>query len=134
MEKKRSKAIHKFLLIEIEISSVNKTKFGFPDIQNLAGKKIVALEARNDMTATPTGRSVINGFVFGKAFLTLKGCNNSEDIAELPLVSIDPTKNSGLIREIAEKQIDVSNSFITVGSTAGLNANESFLIGVYYED
>ncbi len=118
--------------IELVVDNINKTKFNFPDIENIRGKKIKVIDipSVNEVTVTPLGKANINDTVYGKSFLVLNVAG-SEKINRIPLKSLNPFANNTRLF-FNDLVVDWTRSYIEVGSTAGLVANEAFFLNVFF--
>jgi len=57
----------------------------------------------------------------------------SEDIYQMPLFSFVSGYNAGIIRELANKQINLTKSYITILDPSNINAGESCIFNIYYQ-
>ena len=130
--------IERFQSVEIPVKSTVASRFNLPDINNLRGKKIVAIDAQyngqNSIKWTPSGQDLINFDVIRSSYLTLMDCQSKQGISEVPLITLANQNRKGYVMHFAEIVIDISKCFIQVADVSLLLADTSFLLGFYYED
>ena len=118
--------------IELVVDNVNKTKFTFPDIENLRGKKvkIIDIPSVTELTVTPLGHANVNSTVYSKSFLVLN-VGGKEQVNRIPLKSLNPFANNTRLF-FDDLVIDWTRSYIEVGNTTGLVADEAFYLNVFF--
>ena len=57
----------------------------------------------------------------------------SEDVYQMPLFSLIAAYNAGVIREFANKQINLTKSYITILDPTNIVAGESCIFNFYYQ-
>lgn len=123
-------------LIELVLDSTSKSKFTFAESQNIRGRKVKAIEVFTlAMCAiSPQGNTLVqeSDLVSG-SFLTLS-IGGKEKIKDLPLTSLMPTNNNGLMRNFDDIEIDLQKSYVTFPVTKAFAAGEVILFNFYYAD
>jgi hypothetical protein len=129
--------INKGYLAEVNLTTVSiGQRYNFQDIPQLRYNEVVieGLEVviSTGLIVSPNLNTVINATGVKSIVLTLV-VSDSEEIYQIPLSTLVASLNSGLIRELNEKRINIVKSYITVLSTAGLTAAESVIVYFYYK-
>lgn len=121
-------------VVQIKINNVSKTKFSFENIENIRGKKVIAIESFlvADVAKSPLGDALCNATAFQKCFLTLFA-DGKEKIKDLPVPSIVTKNNNGLLKTLDNFEIVPTKSYIQFAETSGLVLNECLLFAFWYE-
>lgn len=118
-----------------EIKLVNAPGAGqkvpFIDIPMLRGVYSIGVECfySPQLTISPNSNTVV-ALVTGMV-LTLT-VNTTEEVFQFPCFDLVPGNNSGLIRMLHNKVINLPKSYITILDVTGLNQNESVLFNFIY--
>jgi len=120
--------------VEVPTNSTTKTKFYFKEQPNLRNKRIFFIDAtyRDDASKSPSGLTPVSDTIFWKSFLVLVS-KNKEIVNRIPIVQFWPTTQL-VTHTFLDLIIDFPKSYIEVGSTAGLDANGTFLFIFYGND
>lgn len=84
----------------------------------------------NQVARSPQGRTVVSTLV--GTVLTLMDENQKELIYKYPLFDLNPFSVGGFYRDIRPFPLQLTKSYLTILDPAGINANESFLLNVFY--
>jgi hypothetical protein len=125
--------VNKVENIEITIDAARK-QYKFGDIENLRGKKIRVIDffRVTDVPVSPLANPLANDTVFNKSFLVL-AIRGKEDINRVPLAVFNPKDNFGRRLLLNDVVVDWPKSFIEVGNTVGIVANETYFCNIYFE-
>ena len=126
--------IDKTYSVEIPFTTLSQgTNYNFPVIQQLNGAKVYGIEAfhTDDIAITKQGRTVISAAAAANLTVTLVVGQN-EDVYQVPYLDLRPGSNSGIIRMLNNKLLDVTNCYITMNSTTGFTANQAAVIQFIY--
>lgn len=113
----------------------NNTKFAFPVIENLHGKKITGIEAFGitQFPTSPLGDNNCNANAFKQCFLTLS-IDGKEKVKDLPIGSLVAANNNGLIKTFNDVVINEQKSYVQFSATTNLVDDEVIMIAFYYKD
>ncbi len=134
-------------LVEVKITNTSQTRFNFPDVTNIRGKRVTAIQAFKvaEVIKTPSGAATVNDNAFTYGFMTLHTAGK-EKIKELPLVALHTGSNNGLMKNFSTASndpkigqshgivIDPQKSFVSFSATSALVAGESVLFAIYFLD
>lgn len=129
------KPIKRSYLVEINLGTTvpgNGSNINFqdyPQLRNVFITGAIVLDT-NTATTSPAGKTVI-GATTGIT-LTLVDKFNQEVTHQYPTKDLNPYYVSGVYRDIIAFPIQLTKSYITILNNSGLNANESFLINIFY--
>jgi len=56
----------------------------------------------------------------------------TEEVYQIPYFTLISAANAGMIREFANKQINLTKSYVTILDSTNLNAAESCIFNFYY--
>lgn len=101
----------------------------------LQKKRIVAIEAFmvGDVSNDGAGAAVCVDAVFNKSMITIKTTDGLEKISNRPLKSFNSFLNNGQIARIDVHDISITDSYISVPTTAGLDVAKVWLLNIHYE-
>lgn len=128
--------INKSYLVEINLGSTVGVgrQIYFPFIPELEGKMIYAIQAfsSSDMTNSPDGAAVVTSGGLQGAMVTFF-VGDQQDLYNVLVSDLRSVNNYGAIRQIVDKRINLTKSYIQITSAAGLSANQSFLFNFIYK-
>jgi hypothetical protein len=121
-------------LVSLKVKQ-SQTRFTFPVLENLRGKKIVSIEVfPNSVLPYGTlGETNCNANAFKQGFLTLQ-ISGREKIKSMPLQSLVSGNNNGLMKTFDKIIINEQKSYVEFSATTNLVDEEVVLIAFYYED
>ena len=129
--------IRKSEVIEVLIgANTSQTSFSFPqNNENIEKGFVYGLESFSaaQLTKSPSGLDIVAANIFSKAYLVL-AVDNAEDIYQIPLFSLNPTLNAGIIRQLDGVKINFTKSKVIIPDSTGLVANTSFFFNFYYRN
>lgn len=124
--------------VALTIPSTTQTKIPFPDIPNLRGRPINAIQAYNvdDINVAPAaGGNIVNVDAFKDCFLTLVDINNYNLIQSLPLATLRTATNDGKLKIFSDLAgLEYQKSFIEFSTNANLTPGEVVLFTFYYHE
>lgn len=129
------KPILKSYLIEVNVGNTipgNGSNINFqdyPQLRNVYFTGAIVCDT-NTATISPSGKSVIANTV--GITITLLDKFNMEVTHQYPSKDLNPYYTSGIYRDFVPFPIQLTKSYITILDNAGIAANESFLINVFY--
>jgi hypothetical protein len=102
------------------------------DYPQLRDVYITGIEAFNSgqVSISPAGKNVVPALT--GITLTLMDKYNMEMMFQYPTSDLNPAVVSGFYRDIVPFYLQLTKSYITVLSNAGLAANESVILNVFY--
>lgn len=124
--------------IEVNTDNVNKTQYYFSDsatrnLRNKMIRRILCLRNDSGAAVSPSGKSVVSTTIFDKATLVLVS-NSAEIINRASLFDFfAATSNYGNVLKI-NAIIDWSKSYVEIANSTGLNAAETFVFTVFYDE
>jgi len=123
-------------LVELNLPTVSLgQRYTFLDVPQLRYNAVIidGIEAfQNDQLATsPNNKAVINGNAISGIVVTLV-IDETEDLYQIPYYTLVSGNNAGLIREFANKRINLVKSYATILNTTGLTAGQSLIFNFYY--
>ena len=129
------KAIKNSYLIEVNLGSTvpgSGANLTFQDYPQLRDVYITGLEIVDEGTlaVSPSGKTLVVGTT--GLTITLIDKFNAEKLHQYPCTDLDPRVRSGFYRDFTPFPLQLTKSFITVLSNAGLTANESVCINIFY--
>jgi hypothetical protein len=129
------KPIIRSYLAEINLGSTvpgNGANINFQDFPQLRDVYITGIETFdvNQVAVSASGKTIV-GALTGIT-LTLMDKFNMEMIYQYPTFDLNPFNVGGFYRDFNPFELQLTKSYITILSSAGLNANESVLFNVFY--
>jgi len=123
-------------LVELNLPTVSLgQRYTFLDVPQLRYNAVIidGIEAfQNDQLATsPNNKAVINANAVSGIVITLV-IDETEDLYQIPYYTLVSANNAGLIREFANKRINLVKSYATILNTTGLTAGQSLMFNFYY--
>lgn len=124
-------------LIEVNMPTVSVgLQVPFLDVPNLRYPKIFlqGIEAflNVQMAKSPNGSNIVTAAGATGLVLTLS-VQDTEEVYQMPYYSLIAGSNAGLIREFANKQINLTKSYITILDPTNVTAGQSALFNLYYK-
>jgi hypothetical protein len=83
-----------------------------------------------EITVSPSGKTVVPTLT--GISLTLMDKFNMEMIFQYPTFDLNPTNVAGFYRDIVPFQLQLTKSYITILNNAGLTANQSVMLNIFY--
>lgn len=108
---------------ELPVLNTSKTRWTFPENNNLRGKKIQQLMLQVGTSTTPEGYTGISGAVAKRAYLTLKK-DNYEFVKQFPLYRLYQVGDQWPLR-FQNIVFDFTNSYIDFVNMTGITAGQS---------
>lgn len=121
-------------LVEINLGTLAAQKqINFNFIPQLEGSIIYGIQtfSGSDVTTSPNGSTVAATAGLASINVTFSVGDN-QDIFLMSVADLRSANISGFVRMFANKKLNLTKSFITLNSTAGLNNNESILFQFLY--
>lgn len=124
-------------LVEVNLPTVTQGQnYPFLDNPNLRYPKIFlhGMESLIDvqLSKSPNQSDIVTASGAAGIVLTLS-VKDTEEVFQIPYLSLCTTVNAGLIREFANKQINLTKSYITVFDVTNLVAGQSAAFNFYYK-
>ena len=129
------KPIVKSYLVEVNLGSTvpgvgsNLLFQDYPQLRDIYIMSAVTYDI-NTLTKSPAGKTVVS--ITSGITITLMDRFNQEIVRSYPTADFNPYYNSGFYRDLRPFPLQLTKSFITIQDTAGLNANESFIMNIFY--
>ena len=129
------KPIKRSYLVEINVGTTvpgNGSNINFqdyPQLRNVYFAGAIVLD-QNTCSVSPSGKNIIQDTK--GITLTLLDKFNQEVTHQYPSVDLNPYYNSGFYRDLVPFPIQMTKSYITILDNTGINANESFLVNIFY--
>lgn len=123
-------------LVELNLPSIALgQRYTFLDVPQLRYNAVIieGLEGftNTQLAVSPNNKNIITPTGSLNLVLTLV-VDETEDIYQIPYYTLISSNNAGLIREFANKRINLVKSYITILNTTGLTAGESAIFNFYY--
>ncbi len=123
-------------LVEVNLTTLAANqRYNFLDIPTLRAPYIFVsgIEAftGSQLAKSPNGATVITAGGSTGLVVTLT-VRESEEVYQIPYYTLVSANNGGLIREFANKQINLTKSYITVLDATNLVALQSAVFNFYY--
>jgi len=129
------KPIKNSYLIEVNLGSTlpgagsNLTFQDYPQLRNIYITGVEVLDSSTCATS-PSGKTVVSAL--SGITVTLIDKFNQEQIKQYPAQDLNPEVRSGFYRDFVAFPLQLTKSFITILNNAGLAANQSVLLNVFY--
>jgi len=129
------KPIIRSYLAEVNLGTTipgNGQNINIQDYPQLRDVIITGVEAFsfNQVAVSPQGKTVVAGL--SGIVLTLMDKFNMEMIYQYPTHDLNPALTSGFYRDFVPFELQLTKSYITVLSNAGLLANQSVCLNFFY--
>jgi len=128
-------AIQRSYLIEVNVGTtipgngVNINFQDYPQLRNIYVTGVQTFDLQS-ITISPSGKAVVPTLT--GATVTLVDIFNQEIMRQYPAQDLSPYFNSGIYRDFKPFQLQLTKSFITILDNGTINANESFMLNVFY--
>lgn len=121
-------------LVSIEVTNAAITKYPFPLAENIAGKKITAIEAFkvDDIAVNEFGKTVISNNAFKDCFVTLN-VNGKEVIKTLPLAALHPGTTNKVLKRFDGIVLNAQKSYVEFGQATNLVAGNVIVFAFYFD-
>ena len=124
-------------LVEVNLTTVaNGQRYYFLDVPTLRAPYIFVQGCEayniNQVTLSPNGFPIISAAGATGLVVTF-AVRETEEVYQIPYFTLIASANGGLIREFANKQINLTKSYVTVLDATALNAGESAIFNFYYQ-
>jgi hypothetical protein len=124
-------------LVELNLPTISQgQRYTFLDVPQLRYNAVTidAVESINaDQLATsPNLKTLIPAAAMKNIVVTLV-VDETEEIYQLPYFTLNAASNSGIIREFANKRINLVKSYATILNTTGLTAAQSLCFNFFYK-
>lgn len=115
------------------LSAGTRIKFvDYPQvIRNVVTYGIIA-HYSTDYSTSSNGNNIVDATEIAAAVLVL-AVGGQENI-RIPIYSLIPSLNGGLIRELANLNIDWDNSYILINNSSVFENNDTFAFTIIYKD
>lgn len=129
--------IYNSYLVEVNLTTVAVgQRYYFLDVPTLRAPYIFVqgIEAynRDQVTQSPNAAPIINA-AGAQGIVVTFAVRETEEVYQIPYFTLIASANGGLIREFANKQINLTKSYITILDPAALTAGESAIFNFYYQ-
>jgi len=122
--------------VELNLPTVTVgLRTNFQDIPQLRYNAVVitGIEAytQSQLLSSPTGKTIVSSTGILGISITLV-VMDTEEVYQLPYYSLVSGLNSGIVKEFANKRINIVKSYATILNTTGINAGESLFLSFMY--
>lgn len=129
--------IYNSYLVEVNLTTVAVgQRYYFLDVPTLRAPYIFVqgIEAynRDQVTQSPNAATIISA-AGAQGIVVTFAVRETEEVYQIPYFTLIASANGGLIREFANKQINLTKSYITILDPAALSAGESAIFNFYYQ-
>lgn len=123
-------------LVELNLPSVALgQRYTFLDVPQLRYNAVIidGIEAftSTQLAVSPNNKNIISAPASLNIVVTLV-VDETEEMYQIPYYTLISSNNAGLIREFANKRINLVKSYATILNTAGLSNNDSLIFNFYY--
>ena len=123
-------------MVELNLPTISLgQRYTFLDVPQLRYNAVIieGLEAFTveQLKVSPNNKAIISATASLNLVLTLV-VDETEELYQIPYYTLISGQNAGLIREFANKRINLVKSYITILNTTGLTAGESAIFNFYY--
>jgi hypothetical protein len=101
----------------------------YPQLRDIYITGICAFE-NSQVATSPSGKAVVPNLL-GIA-VSLKDIYNMDMVYQYPTFDLQPSNVGGFYRDFVPFELQLTKSYITILSPAGLNINESVLFNIFY--
>lgn len=122
--------------VSVDLASVSDNKkVKFPDIPQLRGKRITAIEAfsESDLTKDDSGATLASTTGLAGCVLTMANEESDETIFQVPVLSFRRGSNNGRLYQLAGEKFDYESSSVKMTDTTNLSNNEVIVFAFYYD-
>ena len=129
--------IYNSYLVEVNLTTVAVgQRYYFLDVPTLRAPYIFVqgIEAYNgDQVKLSPNNSTIISAAGSTGIVVTFAVRETEEVYQIPYYTLIASANGGLIREFANKQINLTKSYVTILDSTNLNAAESCIFNFYYQ-
>ena len=123
-------------LVELNLPTVSLgQRYTFLDVPQLRYNAVIidGIEAftNSQLATSPNAKNIISANGSLNIVVTLV-VDETEELYQIPYFTLISANNAGLIREFANKRINLVKSYATILNTASLTAGESLIFNFYY--
>jgi len=122
--------------VELNLPTISLgQRYTFLDVPQLRYNAVIieGLEAFTaDQLAVSTNNKPIIGVLGALNLVLTLVVDETEEIYQIPYYTLISANNAGLIREFANKRINLVKSYITILNTTNLAAGNSVIFNFYY--
>lgn len=123
-------------LVELNLPTISLgQRFTFLDVPQLRYNAVIidGIEAfdSTQLATSPNAKTVIGANATLGIVVTLV-VDETEEMYQIPYYTLISSNNAGLIREFANKRINLVKSYATILNTTGLTAAQSLIFNFYY--
>jgi hypothetical protein len=123
-------------LVELNLPTISLgQRYTFLDVPQLRYNAVIidGLEAftADQLATSPNNKTIIPATSAQGIVLTLV-VDETEELYQIPYYTLISGNNAGLIREFANKRINLVKSYATILNTTGLTAGNSLIFNFYY--
>ena len=123
-------------LVELNLPTISLgQRYTFLDVPQLRYNAVIidGLEAftASQLATSPNNKTIISAAASINIVCTFV-VDETEEIYQIPYYTLISANNAGLIREFANKRINLVKSYATILNTSGLTATESLIFNFYY--
>ncbi len=128
--------INNSYLVEVNLTTVaNGQRYYFLDVPTLRAPYIFVqgIESYNadQVAISPNNSNIITAAGCTGIVVTF-AVRETEEVYQIPYFTLISSANGGIIREFANKQINLTKSYVTILDSTNLTAAESCLFNFYY--
>lgn len=123
-------------LVELNLSTIGLgQRYTFLDVPQLRYNAVIidGLEAFTaaQLATSPNQKTIVSAAASVNVVMTFV-VDETEEIYQIPYYTLISSNNAGLIREFANKRINLVKSYATILNVSGLSAGESLIFNFYY--
>lgn len=111
-------------------------KYQFLEIPNLSRNNILLygfeVYSADQLTNTPNGNAVIAAADIPNVVLSFRDTNKVEFVYQVPTFSLIRANVGGFITMITPRLINLTDSYIQLVATGGINVDEVLAVNLYY--
>lgn len=129
------KPIIRSYLAEVNLGTTtpgNGANINIQDYPQLRDVYITGVEVfdNNQVAVSPSGKTVVSALT--GITLTLMDSFNMEMVYQYPTYDLNPANVGGFYRDFLPFPLQLTKSYITILNNAGLSANESVILNIFY--
>ena len=112
-------------------------KYYFTDVPNLSRNNVILygfeVFTATQLAKTPQNETVIAGSANDQVVLTWRDNNKVEFVYQVPIYTAIRILNGGYILLLKPRIINLTDSYIQLTDTTGINSNEVLACNIYYD-
>lgn len=129
--------INNSYLVEVNLTTVAQgQRYYFLDVPTLRAPYIfvqgIEGYSRDQVTLSPNNAPIVSAAGATGLVVTF-AVRETEEVYQIPYFTLVAATNAGLIREFANKQINLTKSYITILDATSLAPGESAIFNFYYQ-